>query len=107
MINVIPGFDPIEQPLPIMPNIDKVAFPGSTEVSKIIMQAAPGSGSSNLKRASLELGGICCADLRTFAQSGIYDTGSLNNLAGLKAIISSPALFINLVSQLRCSEQSL
>ena len=32
----------------------KVAFTGSTEVGKLIMQAA---GKSNLKRVSLELGG--------------------------------------------------
>ena len=36
------------------PDIDKVAFTGSTEVGKLIQQAA---GASNVKRVSLELGG--------------------------------------------------
>ena len=35
------------------PDIDKVAFTGSTEVGKLILQASTG----NLKRVSLELGG--------------------------------------------------
>ena len=35
-------------------DVDKVAFTGSTEVGKIIKQAA---GASNLKRVTLELGG--------------------------------------------------
>lgn len=34
--------------------IDKIAFTGSTEVGRIIQQA---SGTSNLKRVTLELGG--------------------------------------------------
>ncbi|XP_023323365.1 aldehyde dehydrogenase X, mitochondrial [Eurytemora carolleeae] len=80
-------------------NIDKVAFTGSTQVGRIIMQAA---ARTNLKRVSLELGGKsplvifddvdldeavniaynaiftnhgqnCCAGSRTFVQDGIYD----------------------------------
>lgn len=35
------------------PDVDKVAFTGSTEVGKLIQQAAAG----NLKRVTLELGG--------------------------------------------------
>ena len=35
------------------PDVDKVAFTGSTEVGKLIVQAAAG----NLKKVSLELGG--------------------------------------------------
>ena len=81
------------------PDINKVAFTGSTEVGKIVMQSA---ATSNLKRVSLELGGKsplvicddfdideavdiahaaifnnhgqnCCAGSRTFVQAGIYD----------------------------------
>ena len=80
-------------------DINKVAFTGSTEVGKIVMQSA---ATSNLKRVSLELGGKsplvicddfdideavdiahaaifnnhgqnCCAGSRTFVQAGIYD----------------------------------
>lgn len=98
---MIPGFGPTAgAAIANHANIDKVAFTGSTEVGKIIMQAA---GSSNLKRVSLELGGKspliicddvidldeavdiahtaifsnhgqnCCAGSRTFVQAGIYD----------------------------------
>lgn len=40
------------------PDIRKVAFTGSTEVGRIIAKAA---ADSNLKKVSLELGGMCCA----------------------------------------------
>jgi phenylacetaldehyde dehydrogenase len=80
------------------PDVDKVAFTGSTEVGKIIMRAASG----NLKRLSLELGGkspniifadadldtaaigaanaiffnhgqCCCAGSRLYIESKAYD----------------------------------
>ncbi|CAL5443085.1 unnamed protein product [Camellia sinensis] len=80
-------------------DIDKVSFTGSTEVGRLIMQAA---ATSNLKSVSLELGGkspliifddadvdkaadlallgvlynkgeICVAGSRVFVQEGIYD----------------------------------
>ncbi len=55
VINVIPGFGPTAGgAIASHMDIDKVAFTGSTEVGKIIMQAAAGS---NIKRVSLELGG--------------------------------------------------
>jgi aldehyde dehydrogenase (NAD+) len=100
VINVVPGFGPtagaaVAEHL----NIDKVAFTGSTEVGKLIMQAA---GRSNLKRVTLELGGkspnivfadadldaavegaflglffnqgqCCCAGSRLFVEDKIYD----------------------------------
>ena len=55
VVNVIPGYGPTAgAAIASHPNIDKVAFTGSTEVGKVIQQAA---GSSNLKRVTLELGG--------------------------------------------------
>uniref|UniRef100_A0A8C4I5Z1 aldehyde dehydrogenase (NAD(+)) n=1 Tax=Dicentrarchus labrax TaxID=13489 RepID=A0A8C4I5Z1_DICLA len=80
-------------------DVDKVAFTGSTEVGHLIQQA---SGSSNLKKVTLELGGkspniilsdanmedaveqshfalffnqgqCCCAGSRTYVQADIYD----------------------------------
>jgi aldehyde dehydrogenase (NAD+) len=80
-------------------DIDKVAFTGSGEVGRLIMQAA---GRSNLKRVSLELGGkspnivfadadidmaiegchqglffnqgqVCCAGSRLFVEEKVYD----------------------------------
>ena len=101
VINIITGFGPTAgAAISTHPDIDKVAFTGSTQVGKMIMQA---SGASNLKRVSLELGGKsplivcddaldldeavkishlaifsnhgqnCCAGSRTFVQAGVYD----------------------------------
>jgi phenylacetaldehyde dehydrogenase len=54
VVNVIPGFgETAGAALAQHPDVDKVAFTGSTEVGKLIAQQATG----NLKRVSLELGG--------------------------------------------------
>ncbi|ESO83811.1 hypothetical protein LOTGIDRAFT_207312 [Lottia gigantea] len=100
VVNVVPGYGPTAgAAISEHMDIDKVAFTGSTEVGKLVMQAA---GKSNLKRISLELGGKspliiladadvdnaalwahaaifnnmgqnCCAGSRTFVQEGIYE----------------------------------
>jgi aldehyde dehydrogenase (NAD+) len=62
--NIIPGFGPTAGArISGHPDINKVAFTGSTEVGHLIMKAA---AETNLKRVSLELGGkspfIICAD---------------------------------------------
>ncbi|KAM5299701.1 aldehyde dehydrogenase 1A1 [Ctenodactylus gundi] len=55
VVNIVPGYGPTAgAAISSHMDIDKVAFTGSTEVGKLIKQAA---GSSNLKRVSLELGG--------------------------------------------------
>jgi len=54
VVNVATGFgETAGAPLAAHPDVDKVAFTGSTEVGKIIVRAAAG----NLKKVSLELGG--------------------------------------------------
>ncbi|HMN79756.1 MAG TPA: aldehyde dehydrogenase family protein [Burkholderiaceae bacterium] len=54
VINIIPGFGHTAgAALSGHPGVDKIAFTGSTEVGKLIVQAAAG----NLKKVSLELGG--------------------------------------------------
>merc|ERR1719369_360607 len=54
VVNVVPGFGPTAgAAIAGHPDIDKVAFTGSTEVGKIIQNAA----AANLKRVTLELGG--------------------------------------------------
>jgi phenylacetaldehyde dehydrogenase len=54
VVNVVTGFgEETGAPLAAHPDVDKVAFTGSTEVGKLILQAAAG----NLKKVSLELGG--------------------------------------------------
>lgn len=100
VLNVVTGFGPTAgAAISSHPDIRKVAFTGSTEVGKLIMEAA---AKSNLKKVSLELGGksplvifddadldeavplaqeavftnhgqICCAGSRTFVQEKIYD----------------------------------
>ncbi|XP_076443726.1 aldehyde dehydrogenase X, mitochondrial-like [Babylonia areolata] len=100
VVAVLPGYGPTTgAALTAHPDVDKVAFTGSTEVGKIIMKA---SGDSNLKRTTLELGGkspaiflddvdvdkaaaeaqeacmtnmgqCCVAGTRTFVQEKIYD----------------------------------
>src|SRR6204780_1494378 len=99
VVQIITGFGPgAGSAIAEHPDIDKVAFTGSTEVGKLILQASTG----NLKRVSLELGGkspniifpdadmpsavfgsalgifmnqgqVCCAGSRVFVQEGVYD----------------------------------
>ncbi len=100
VINVVTGYGPTAgAAITSHPDIRKVAFTGSTEVGKLIMETA---GKTNLKKVSLELGGKsplvvfddadldeavqiahnalftnhgqnCVAGSRTFVQEGIYD----------------------------------
>ncbi len=53
VLNVVTGFGDAGARLAAHPGVDKVAFTGSTEVGKLVVQAAAG----NLKKVSLELGG--------------------------------------------------
>ena len=54
VVNVVPGYgETAGARLAVHPDVDKVAFTGSTEVGKQIVQAAAG----NLKKLTLELGG--------------------------------------------------
>jgi phenylacetaldehyde dehydrogenase len=99
VINIVTGFgETAGAALAEHPDVDKVAFTGSTEVGKLIVKAAAG----NLKRVSLELGGkspaiifpdadlkraiagtadaifynqgqCCTAGSRLFAHKAIYD----------------------------------
>jgi acyl-CoA reductase-like NAD-dependent aldehyde dehydrogenase len=100
VVNVVPGFgETAGAAIASHPDIDKVAFTGSTEVGRKIMAAA---ANSNLKRVTLELGGksplivfedadldfavgvaneaimayqgqVCCAGSRTYVQEGVYN----------------------------------
>ncbi len=54
VVNVVTGYgETAGAALAAHPDVDKIAFTGSTEVGKLIVQAATG----NLKKVSLELGG--------------------------------------------------
>lgn len=99
VINVVPGYGhDAGNALSSHPDVDKVAFTGSTETGKIVMQSA----SKNITPVSLELGGknpniifndanienavngsmlgiymaqgqVCASGSRLFVQDGIYD----------------------------------
>src|SRR6201996_4549623 len=99
VVNILTGFgETAGAALAAHPDVDKVAFTGSTEVGKLIVQASAG----NLKKESLELGGkspaiilpdadldvaiagaanaiffnhgqCCCAGSRLFAHKSVYD----------------------------------
>ena len=99
VVNIVPGYgETAGAPLAAHPDVDKVAFTGSTEVGKLILQAATG----NLKKVSLELGGkspnivlkdadldvaipgaasaiffnhgqCCCAGSRLYVEKSIFD----------------------------------
>ena len=77
VVNIVTGDGEAGAALAAHPRVDKVAFTGSTEVGKLVLQAAAG----NLKKVSLELGGkspnvvFADADLDTAiagAASGIF-----------------------------------
>lgn len=53
VVNIVTGYGDIGAALSSHPDVDKVAFTGSTEVGKKIVESAKG----NLKKVSLELGG--------------------------------------------------
>src|ERR1700692_4671252 len=99
VVNIVPGYgETAGAALAAHPNVDKIAFTGSPEVGKLILQAAAG----NLKKVSLELGGkspnivledadvdaaisgaasaiffnhgqCCCAGSRLFVEKDIFD----------------------------------
>src|SRR3954449_2175992 len=99
VVNIVPGFgETAGAALAAHPDVDKIAFTGSTEVGRLILQAAAG----NLKKVSLELGGkspnvvfadadikgairgaasaiffnhgqCCCAGSRLFIEQPIFD----------------------------------
>jgi phenylacetaldehyde dehydrogenase len=99
VVNIVPGYgETAGAALAAHPDVDKVAFTGSTEVGKLILQAAAG----NLKKVSLELGGkspnvvfadvdldsaiagassaiffnhgqCCCAGSRLYVEDSIFD----------------------------------
>src|SRR5467141_676521 len=80
VVNIVPGYgETAGAALAAHPDVDKIAFTGSTEVGKLILQAAAG----NLKKVSLELGGK--------SPNVVFGDGDLNSaIAG-----SASAIFFN------------
>ncbi len=112
VINIVPGFGSTAgQALVDHPQIDKIAFTGSTRVGKSIMESA----AKSLKRVTLELGGkspniiledanlakaipgalngvmfnqgqVCCAGSRVFIQKKLYDNVLADMVSHAKSI---------------------
>src|ERR1700690_2649874 len=81
VVNVVPGFgETAGAALASHYSVDKVAFTGSTEVGKLIVEAA---GATNLKKLTLELGGkspnIILDDADTSAIQGAADAIFFNH----------------------------
>jgi aldehyde dehydrogenase (NAD+) len=100
VVNIVPGFgETAGQALAVHPDVDKIAFTGSTAVGKLVMEHA---ARTNLKKVSLELGGkapnivfadadldtaiegalrgiffnqgeVCCAGSRLFVERSVHD----------------------------------
>ena len=120
VVNIVPGFgETAGAALAAHPDVDKVAFTGSTEVGKLILGAAAG----NLKKVSLELGGkspnivckdadveasipgvssaiffnhgqCCCAGSRLFIEKSIFDKVVSGVAADAKKIKVGPGMDI-------------
>ncbi|MFN8006732.1 MAG: aldehyde dehydrogenase family protein [Terriglobia bacterium] len=95
VVNIVTGFGNAGAALASHPEVDKVAFTGSTEVGKLIVQAAAG----NLKKVSLELGGkspniiLKDADIETAIQgaaSAIFFNHGQCCCAGSRLYIERP-----------------
>ena len=101
VVNLLPGFGPTAgAAIASHMDVDKVAFTGSTDVGRLILEAA---AKSNLKRITLEMGGkspniifadvdldeavegahlglfsnqgqVCCAGSRVYVEQAIYDS---------------------------------
>jgi len=116
VVNVVTGYGHVVgAALAAHPGVDKVAFTGSTEVGKLILQAAAG----NLKKLSLELGGksptiifpdaklpaakqaaamgiffnagqVCAAGSRLFVHRAVFDEVVDSVIASARAIRVAP-----------------
>ncbi|XP_074850171.1 aldehyde dehydrogenase 1A1 [Carettochelys insculpta] len=97
VVNIVPGFGPTAgAAIAHHMDIDKVSFTGSTQVGKLIKEAA---GKSNLKRVSLELGGkspniiFADADLDSaveFAHHGLFYHQGQCCIAGSRIFVEEP-----------------
>ncbi|GAA4550720.1 aldehyde dehydrogenase family protein [Pseudonocardia xishanensis] len=74
VVNIVTGFGDAGAAIAAHDDVDKVAFTGSTEVGKLIVDAAKG----NLKKVSLELGGKSPNVVFADADFDIAVPGSLN-----------------------------
>ena len=76
VVNIVTGFGDAGAALAAHDGVDKVAFTGSTEVGKLIVQAAAG----NLKKVTLELGGKSPQVLYKDADMDVAIPGAANGI---------------------------
>ena len=76
MVNIVTGFGDAGAAIAAHDGVDKVAFTGSTEVGKLIVQAAAG----NLKKVTLELGGKSPQVLYKDADMEVAIPGAANGI---------------------------
>ncbi|MBX5437299.1 MAG: aldehyde dehydrogenase family protein [Alicyclobacillaceae bacterium] len=118
VVNIVTGFgETAGAALVNHPDVDKIAFTGSTEVGRKIMQGAAG----NMKRVSLELGGkspniifpdadlskaipgaimgiyfnqgqVCAAGSRVYVQKGVFDNVVSNMVDYSKSVRLGPGI---------------
>lgn len=74
VVNIVTGYGDAGAALSAHPDVDKLAFTGSTEVGKLVVDAAKG----NLKKVSLELGGKSPNIVFADADLDLAVTGSVN-----------------------------
>ncbi|MEV6386731.1 aldehyde dehydrogenase family protein [Nocardia xishanensis] len=74
VVNIVTGYGDAGAALTAHSDVDKVAFTGSTEVGKLVVDAAKG----NLKKVSLELGGKSPNIVFADADLDLAVTGSVN-----------------------------
>ena len=95
VVNVVPGHRPAGAALAEHPDVDKIAFTGSTEVGQSIIRAS----AANVKRVSLELGGkspnivFADADLERAvpaAAMAVFANSGQNCLAGSRLFVQRP-----------------
>jgi phenylacetaldehyde dehydrogenase len=104
VVNIVTGFGDAGEAIARHPDVDKVAFTGSTEVGREVVKASAG----NLKKVTLELGGkspnivLRDADLDVAAQgaaSAIYFNHGQCCCAGSRLFVEKPA-YIELVDRI-------
>src|ERR1039458_3967315 len=76
VVNIVTGFGDAGAALAAHPDVDKVAFTGSTEVGRLVVQAAAG----NLKKVTLELGGKSPQVLYKDADMDVAIPGAANGI---------------------------
>jgi phenylacetaldehyde dehydrogenase len=111
VVNILPGDGAIGAALAEHPDVDKIAFTGSTNVGKSVLRAASG----NLKKVTLELGGkaptiiLADADIDQAiagAANGIFANAGQVCVSGTR-LLAERSIFERVVEGIAAAAQSL